>query len=324
MFSIYVLSIFLGASGAWVISHHADRMGLVDCPNERSSHCSPTPRGGGIGILSAFLVFSIANDLVISFWLSLGVLSMFSLFGDRVDLSAKPRLYVQLLLIAFLVAYAGKSPSYPLVYLPWILFWTVYIVGTANFYNFMDGINGIAGISGVVGFGLLSLYLSNKGNTPLFSVSICLSLACLGFLPFNIPKAKVFMGDVGSILLGASFAGIVFLSSDLFLDFVCMTSFLFPFYADELTTMLVRLREGQDLMQPHRKHFYQLLANEKEVPHWKVSITYGCFQTLVGISTLVANPYGIGAVLIILSLYFVVFTLVSSHFRLSVAGMDKH
>jgi Fuc2NAc and GlcNAc transferase len=61
-----------------------------------------------------------------------------------------------------------------------------------------------------------------------------------------------------------------------------MASFLFPFYVDELTTMIVRLRAGENLTQPHRRHIYQLLANERQIPHWRVSAGYGFFKLLVG------------------------------------------
>jgi Fuc2NAc and GlcNAc transferase len=84
-----------------------------------------------------------------------------------------------------------------------------------------------------------------------------MSLSCIGFLPFNVPKAKVFMGDVGSILLGFIFSGMaVYLFNDV-LDFICLSSFLFPFYADELTTMIVRLKDGENLTNAHRRHLYQ-------------------------------------------------------------------
>ncbi len=124
------------------------------------------------------------------------------------------------------------------------LFWIVFIVGTANFYNFMDGINGIAGISGAVGFGLLAFVTYNT-QSEIGLLAACMALTCLGFLPFNLPRARVFMGDVGSILLGSVFAGLVYLSSSTLLDFLCLASFLFLFYADELTTMIVRLCSGR-------------------------------------------------------------------------------
>ena len=207
-------------------------------------------------------------------------------------------------------------PSNLLLFLPWLLFWTIFIVGTANFYNFMDGINGISGITGIVGFGLLAYYIFfNDGQTLLSNIAICISLSCLGFLPMNMPKAKVFMGDIGSILLGSVFAGLVFLSSKTALDFICMASFLFPFYADELTTMLVRLREGENLTQPHRRHLYQLLANERGVPHWTLSLGFGFLQFAVGVSVLFVKPYGILPVFTMLILCFIIFASVSSYLR---------
>ena len=147
-----------------------------------------------------------------------------------------------------------------------ILAMAVFIVGTANFYNFMDGINGIAAITGIVGFGLLALYSFLSESYSSFAVlSVCIYFSCLGFLPFNMPKAKVFMGDVGSILLGFTFAGMVVWLSKNPLDFICLAAFLFPFYADELTTMAVRIRDGDNLLRAHRRHLYQVLANEKGV-----------------------------------------------------------
>ena len=82
-------------------------------------------------------------------------------------------------------------------------FRTVFIVGTANYYNFMDGINGIAGITGLLDFALLAAYVDLiEGSAAVTGLAVCLSLACLGFLPLNVPKARVFMGDIGSILHG--------------------------------------------------------------------------------------------------------------------------
>jgi UDP-N-acetylmuramyl pentapeptide phosphotransferase/UDP-N-acetylglucosamine-1-phosphate transferase len=93
-------------------------------------------------------------------------------------------------------------------------FRTVFIVGTANYYNFMDGINGIAGITGLLGFALLAAYVNLiEGSVAVTGVAVCLSLAWLGFLPLNMPKARVFMGDIGSILLGSAFAGLIWLAA---------------------------------------------------------------------------------------------------------------
>jgi Fuc2NAc and GlcNAc transferase len=189
-------------------------------------------------------------------------------------------------------------------------------VATANFYNFMDGINGIAGITGIIGFALLAIYLHlNQGLAPLGIVAISISLACLGFIPLNLPKARVFMGDVGSILLGGAYGCLVYLASKSPLDFICMVSFLFPFYADELTTMMVRLREGEKLTQAHRRHLYQLLANEQSIPHWKVTLGYALLQLAVGLSVLLVKSRGIVVVLSLLLFYYVLFSITTYCYR---------
>jgi Fuc2NAc and GlcNAc transferase len=300
---LYVSSLVLSTFGAWAISRHADKIGLVDCPNGRSSHSMPTPKGGGIGIFFVFLLSAGVLGLPVSFWMPICIMAAVAFWGDRVDLSIRLRLIVQLGLMA-VVIFAGGSGAAPggLMYLVWAGFWIVFIVGTANYYNFMDGINGIAGITGLLGFALLAAYVNLiGGSAAVKGVAVCLSIACLGFLPFNMPKARVFMGDIGSILLGSVFAGLIWLAAESLLDFVCMSAFLFPFYVDELSTVMVRLKDGESMTKPHRRHYYQLLANEKSISHWKVSVGYGVFQLAVGISILIVRAYGIWAVLGVLS-----------------------
>jgi len=126
-----------------------------------------------------------------------------------------------------------------------------------------------------------------------------------------MPRARVFMGDVGSILIGFLFGGMVVLLSNSFLDFICLASFLFPFYADELTTMVVRIKDRENLLRPHRRHLYQLLANEKGIAHWKVSVGYGLIQLIVGLGVLGVRPFGIPAVIVLLVFCFAAFASVS-------------
>ena len=123
------------------------------------------------------------------------------------------------------------------------------------------------------------------------------------------------MADVGSILLGFAFASIVVILSRSILDFVCLAGFLFPFYADELTTMAARIKDGENLFKPHRKHLYQLLANEKGIGHWKISIGYGLAQLIVGITILLLRPFGITLILPLLAAYFIAFIIISSVIR---------
>ena len=123
-------------------------------------------------------------------------------------------------------------------------------------------------------------------------------------------------GRVSVALVGlACFVGLVVCLSKSFLDFVCLAGFLFPFYADELTTMAVRIKDGENLFKPHRKHLYQLLANEKGIAHWKISIGYGLAQLIVGITVLLLRPFGATIILPLLVGYFIAFIITSSIIR---------
>lgn len=282
---LYAISLFLGAAGAWIVANNGGRMGLIDKPNERSSHRQPVPKGGGMGIFLVFLVASIVLYLPTVLWISGCMVAMISLIGDRVEISPKIRLCLQFLGSLLFLSGAAFSPFDSMGNCCLLFLLSTFMVGTANFYNFMDGINGIAGIAGFIGFALLGFaaYDANLSSAYV-RFSICMSLACLGFLTFNIPSAKVFMGDVGSVLLGFVFAGMVVLMTRNVVDFLCMSAFLFPFYADELITMFVRIKNAENLLKPHRRHIYQLLANEGKIEHWKISVGYGLFQFAAGMS----------------------------------------
>jgi Fuc2NAc and GlcNAc transferase len=314
---LYFLCVCLGGTGAWIVTRYGHLLDLLDKPNARSSHRKTTPKGGGIGILGAFITSALLLRFSPFFWIPTAMLSIISLVGDRYHLSPIIRLFFQF--SASMILFYGIWNNHPLSSVGYLMIipLSIYIVGTTNYYNFMDGINGIAGITGVVGFGLLSFYsFSSSASSSILTLNICLSLGCLGFLPFNFPRARVFMGDVGSILLGFLFAAIVVWLSKNFLDFVCLSAFLFPFYADELTTELVRLKQGEILWTPHRRHLYQLLANEFGIPHWKVSMGYGLVQLLVGISVLFFVNLGLLPVLSIIILYFFMFIVVTSAIRM--------
>lgn len=288
---------------------YGKKFGFYDEPNLRSSHEHIVPKGGGTGILLVFLFFSIILNIAGTFWVSAVFLSLFSFLGDRTEIRPLLRLIVQWTAAILLVSGIWGSDQIPvhgyLLFLPLALF----IAGTSNFYNFMDGINGIAGITGLVGFGLLSFYAAKIGASPSYiKLSILMAFACLGFLPFNIPNARIFMGDVGSILLGFIFSGLMVVFCRNWLDFIVMAAFLFLFYADCLTTTVIRLIDGETLSEPHRRHLYQLLVNEGGMRHWKVSAIYGFIQLFIGISIILLCNTGSLAVILLLLLYFLLFT----------------
>jgi len=119
-----------------------------------------------------------------------------------------------------------------------------------------------------------------------------ISLSCLGFLPLNFPKAKVFMGDAGSLFLGFVFASFVMKLSTTLATFLCMVMFLCTFYADTMLTLFSRLKKGENIMKAHRSHLYQYLSNELKLPHWKVSLMYSLTQLFFGILALFAYSNG--------------------------------
>lgn len=319
---LYIACLTLGSVGAWFVVRWGSGFGLLDRANERSSHKGVVPKGGGIGILAAFVSCAFLLRLSVTFWITSLVLSVISFFGDKIELSPKLRLIVQ-----FICSFIFLTGLFFFNHLNF--FWgllvfplAVFIVGTSNFYNFMDGINGIAGITGVIGFLLLATFgIITESDPKYVAVSVAISCSCLGFLPYNIPKARVFMGDVGSILLGFVFACMVVVFSQSLLDFICLSGFLFPFYADELTTMFARIKGGESLTKPHRRHLYQILANERGIDHWKISVGYGAVQLIVG-TLLLSFRAKWEVVLMLLILFFSVFSIVSAFFRY--AEFEKH
>ena len=301
-----ISSLLLGSAGSWFMSRYAYRFGLLDIPHDRSSHNLPTPRGGGIGILAAVIAASLLLQLPITFWIPASMLSLVSFFDDKLGLTPRARFIFQFAAALVVTGYIYLSPidfqiqnpKFIIQNLTLLLSCCIFIVGTTNFFNFMDGINGIAAITGMVGFALMSIFASQSGfDQSVVYFCLCISTACLGFLPFNVPTARVFMGDVGSILLGFLFATLCVLLARTATDFLVLCGFLSTFYADALTTLYIRMRDGERLSQAHRRHMYQLMANQMGIPHWKVSLGYGVLQGAVGVLLLLLRQHGLAAVI---------------------------
>jgi len=292
------IGLCLGFAGAALAATHGGRWGLLDQPSQRSSHSRPIPKGGGIGILVALCLAAVWLDFPISIWLPVVGVSLVSLLGDRIELPAKWRLLVQFVAAGIVCGSIAGAFSAGICWqvgglivgLPLTVF---FVVATANIYNFMDGINGIAGITGAVAFGLLAWVGWTRGESSAWVlVAVALAAACAGFLPWNFPRARVFMGDVGSILLGFVFALYVVAWSRTLADLLLFASFLFPFYLDEAVTLIPRLRDGESLIRPHRRHVYQILVNQMGIPHWRISLLYGAVQMVVAGGCLWLRPRG--------------------------------
>jgi UDP-N-acetylmuramyl pentapeptide phosphotransferase/UDP-N-acetylglucosamine-1-phosphate transferase len=256
----------------------ADRYNIIDKPNERSSHSEVTIRGGGIIYLVAALITLYLHHEVWMPVLSLFIIGVISFVDDRITLSSKIRILFHLTAVTVLFNYLAVF-----VILPWwdVTLLYILVIGIINAYNFMDGINGITGAYSLVVLGGLqytNLYIKPFVHPDMIWVPI---IASLVFLFFNFrKKAKCFAGDVGSVTVAL---WISFLLFDLMLKSGNYTFILFltVYGVDAILTIVHRLLLKQNIFEAHRLHFYQILANEKKIPHLIISACYALLQALI-------------------------------------------
>lgn len=287
MSTFFTITIYFGLLGfcllgTYIYILHAKRIGVIDQPNYRSSHQHPTPSGGG-------LVFAIS--LVIA-WLAQGaqypplmhtvlaltvpgfIMIITGFWDDRLDLNSSKRLIIQLLsaLLALTLSLRGEPANFSLIYTVASLFLMVWMI---NLFNFMDGIDGMAAAYSMTLSILITIFLVLQEQYALASVVFAITPALAGFLWFNWPPAKVFMGDTGSTFLGLCFAVIVLLS-DHVIDPVVYLVLFAAFLGDASWTLLVRILTGQQWSQAHRLHCYQKLASDSS-RHKQVTLLFSLF-----------------------------------------------
>ncbi|MFN7097081.1 MAG: MraY family glycosyltransferase [Gammaproteobacteria bacterium] len=259
----------------YFIVRRADILRLIDEPNHRSSHSIPTPRGGGLGILFGFTIGVIiawslsTNALLIDFVLLIGwILAAIGLYDDLVSCSAIVRLLFQMLAIVLLFTILHYfSPGYTLTkstLLSLSILIIAFLSGVwlINLYNFMDGINGFASSETIFVLLAASITLYCMGISSLvIPYMLILASACFGFLLWNFPRAKIFMGDTGSLFLGFIIAFFVFYTTlHHQLSIITWLIWLSVFWVDATYTLLVRLFSGQRFHTAHRSHHYQIIA----------------------------------------------------------------
>ena len=265
-----------------------DRFNIIDKPNERSSHDYITIRGGGIIYWFAALLYVVFNPSANGVWFLIGITLMagVSFWDDVSGLGQKIRLLFHLLAMSCAFYLANVFGVYPwwAVVIGYIVF-----IGIVNAYNFMDGINGITGLYTIAV--LLPLMYVNHKVEPFIDMDLLIYplIASVVFLFFNFRKrAKCFAGDVGSV-------SIAFWIVTLLLLLIIRTSnliwlgFLMVYGVDTVCTILHRIYLKQNIMEAHRLHFYQILANEKGMPHRVVSLIYFVVQLVC--STLIIALY---------------------------------
>jgi putative uncharacterized protein (fragment) len=256
----------------------ADKCNIIDKPNERSSHTKVTLRGGGIIFYFGALAYFLSNHWEYPwFMLALTLITFISFVDDIRSTSQGLRLVFHFSAMALMFYQWGL---YSLSWW-WIVIALIICTGIINAYNFMDGINGITGGYSLVI--LAALAYINSEITTFVELALINTVLCsvLVFCFFNFrKKAKCFAGDVGSVSIAFI---LLFLIGKLILttgDFSWII-LLVVYGVDSVLTIIHRLMLHENIGLPHRKHMYQLMANELKIPHVGVSLIYMAAQALV-------------------------------------------
>jgi UDP-N-acetylmuramyl pentapeptide phosphotransferase/UDP-N-acetylglucosamine-1-phosphate transferase len=274
-----ILAVLTAFATAFILDDYLSRPGsglhILDHPNVRSLHARPIPRTGGLAVLAGIgtglpLVW-IGMDgphsrVIIFLGAGLAPLALVSFLDDRMGVAARWRILVHLLaahalLVVGLAPGRLDLPGFTLSLPEWtaILLTLLFTVWMINLYNFMDGMDGFAGGMAVIGFATLAWL----GRTDAGFTAVCLTVAAAGggFLVHNFPPAKIFLGDIGSTILGflAAACSLWGGKSGLFPFWVAILVFS-PFIADATVTLLGRLLRGEKIWEAHRSHYYQRLV----------------------------------------------------------------
>ncbi len=263
----------IGALGTLLARRYAMERQLLDHPGERRSHHVATPRGGGMAIVAALMVAVVAlaardpsqRWLLAGFGSGLMLVAVIGLLDDHRPLSARLRLAVHALagsVFAFSVFMASGNVWLGLLALALAMILT-------NVWNFMDGINGLAASQALlVALGMTWLLGGSWGL-----VAIALMAASAGFLPFNFPTARVFLGDVGSGAIGFAIAGLTTVAvMTRGTQAIWLLLPLSAFLLDASLTLIMRLVQGEQWWTAHTRHAFQVWA--RSVGHTRVTVAY--------------------------------------------------
>jgi len=269
------------------------RKNIIDIPNERSSHESPIPSGGGI-------VFALIGSIMCSYFgnyipLFCMPLAFLGLIDDRYHLPSSIRYIFQTLVSTILIFnspvsnYILSSNIFFTIFL--YVFFIIFCTGNINFFNFMDGIDGLVS-SCVIVFLVSASFIVQPTYLPMVG-------ALCGFTILNWSPAKVFMGDAGSTFLGALVTALIINSINLN-NFLGMFIISFPIFGDACVCVIRRYLAGQNVFKPHKLHLYQRLV-QTGISHSSVSLIYLTSTIFLSISFLSFGLYSA-----ILSLIFII------------------
>lgn len=277
-----------------VLRQYALRRSIIDIPNARSSHTVPTPRGGGVAIVLTFALsllvlallqlVSIAESVAL---LGSGLLiAVIGFMDDHGHIAARWRLLGHFIAAAWALFWMQGLPAITIfgfsLSLGWLghLLGALYLVWMLNLYNFMDGIDGIASLEAICACGGLSLIYFLSGHEALIWAPLLLAMAVVGFLYWNFPPARIFMGDAGSGFLGIVLGGLsiqaAWVGSEFFFAWLIM---LGVFVVDATFTLGRRLARGDKVYEAHRSHAYQF-ASRQFGKHLPVTVSVGVINVV--------------------------------------------
>lgn len=270
------LIILLAFEVAYII--FAGKLRIVDKPHLQSSHKGLIVRGGGVIFYIGYILWcTFTGHYYPHFFVGITILAAVSFADDLFTVSPKLRLVCQFAAIVLLLYQIGllRSTNYPVV-----IILSIACVGAVNIYNFMDGINGMTGGYSLVV--LLALLYMNEHYRQFADTRLLVNviLAVIVFLIFNFRKrAACFAGDVGSLTIGFIVVFFV-LKMALVNKSMSWIAFLSVYFVDGGLTILHRILHKENLMKPHKKHAYQIMANELKIPHIVVSSIYMTMQAI--------------------------------------------
>ncbi|SDT46399.1 MraY family glycosyltransferase [Pseudomonas prosekii] len=319
MNTIWLLAVVVGVSflGTGALRKYALARSLIDVPNARSSHSVPTPRGGGVAIVLSFLIAlpilawtdAISWSMALALLGAGGWIAIIGFLDDHGHIAARWRLLAHFGgAIWALFWIGGMAPinvfghTFSLGWFGYV-FGAFYLVWMLNLYNFMDGIDGLASIEAICACVGASLVYWLAGDASLAIAPLVMTVAVLGFLIWNFPPAKIFMGDAGSGFLGIVLAVLSLHAA--WTDPLFLWAWLIllgVFIVDATFTLIRRLLRGDKVYEAHRSHGYQY-ASRKFRSHSAVTVAIAAINMLwlVPVAILVVMQYLDGAVGLLLA-----------------------
>jgi len=296
---VLALAFAVSCAATWLAM---SRLQIYDRPNARSSHETPTPKSGGLAVIGswAFVLFALyslggASALQIDehvFWGFLAAvvfMCMVALIDDVLGMAAPVKLAFQSL-VAMVFAFAiarldvFAAPGVGEIQLGWAgpLITAFWIVGFMNVFNFMDGVNGIASGVAVIACTALAYLAHGAEANAVFLIATTLAAALAGFMMFNFPRGRIFLGDNGSQPIGLTLAGLAVLGANppsspagaaSPIPFLASVLLFLPFIFDVAVTLIHRMIRRQNILKAHNEHMYQILRRAG-YPHAHVAAVY--------------------------------------------------